>query len=112
MGVELVRVGRVQRHFPRAKPAAVVVAVAVVVVVVDVAAAAAAAVGGWKTRVGGSADACPVHARAVSNRRQEKRAHARERERTWADVKVIEGEQTVGALKSMSHSEEWARGGQ
>ena len=89
------RVGRVQRHSPRAKPAAVVVAAAVVVVGDVVAVPTAAAVGGWKTRVGGSADACPVHARAGPNRR----AHARERERTWADVKAIEGEQTVGALR-------------
>ena len=108
MGVGVVRVGRVQRHCPRAKPAAVVVAAAVVVVGGgDV--AVAVAVGGWKTHVGGSADACPVHARAVSNCRQERRAHARGRKRRWADVKVIEGEQLAGALKMMSHLEVWPR---
>jgi hypothetical protein len=103
-----VRVGRVQRHSPRAKPAVVVVAAAIAVV----AAAAAAAVGGWRTRVGGSAKACPADARAVSNRQQETRAHAHGKELMGADVKVIESGQTVGVLELMSHWEGWPRGGQ
>jgi hypothetical protein len=101
----VVRVGRVQRHSPRAKPAVVVVAAAIAVV-------AAAAVGGWRTRVGGSAEACPAEARSVSNRQQETRAHAHGKELRGVDVKVIEDGQTVGVLELMSHWEGWPRGGQ
>ncbi len=76
VGVGEVRVGRVQRHALRAKPAAAALVVA-------------AAVGSWATRVGGSAHAWQTDARGISNCRQERHAQAHGWEMS-ADVKGIE----------------------
>ena len=78
VGVGEVRVGRVQRHSPRAKPAAAALV------------AAAAAVGSWATRVGGSARAWQADAHGISNCRQERHAQVHGWEIMSADVKGIE----------------------
>lgn len=87
MGVGLVRVGRVQRHSPREKPAAVAVG------------GVGGAVSSWATRVGGSAHAWRVDSRAgaVIDCRPETRAQTHEKGVKRVDVKVNEGELTVGA---------------
>jgi len=84
--VGLVRVGRVQRHSPRAKPAAVAVG------------GVGGAVSSWATRVGGSAHAWRTDSRAgaVIDCRLETCAQTHGKGVKRVDVKVNEGELTVG----------------